>query len=153
MNKAFNLAFSVLKKSLSLQPSPSHMDEDKPTNEMRHFKNMERYVRRFDVGKDFGSQVSTEEPLPPHEEMPLRNVGTTSYGANQTGLALGRGNTLPPNPSRQLPQPRPVDTSSPKALQIKETFNPDEPMTDDALRAMFTRAGMPIQKAWQIIRR
>ena len=61
--------------------------------------------------------------------------------------------TLPPNPPMQPPQPRPIDTSSPKALQIKETYDPNAPMTDEELRAMFTRAGTPIQKAWQIIKR
>ena len=89
MADAFSDAFSFLK---ALNPSRQD-DEGTDEESMRHFANMQRMNQRFGGGG--------EHPLPPHEEMPLRNVGTTSYPSKNKGR--GGANTLPPNPANMPP--------------------------------------------------
>lgn len=83
-------AFDMALKALN----PSQQDDEGVDEEaMRHFANMQRMNQRFGGGG--------EHPLPPHEEMPLRNVGTTSYPSKNKGR--GGANTLPPNPANMPP--------------------------------------------------
>jgi hypothetical protein len=169
-------AFDMALKALN----SSQQDDLEPFSERRHARNLGRQMRIFDSAKDFGaigsanedhpSQLPEPMPLPPHEEMPLRNVGTTSYPSKNRGR--GGANTLPPNPARMPPgadSPNATPSAGrsnyasrrgllgedyPKPLETPPVSdrNPTGKISTDQLQRLADEFGIPFAKAYQNLR-
>jgi len=174
MSDAFGYAFSLLK---AIKPSMQE-DPNMPVGQ-RHHRNLERqkdiHTPMVDAdgfpnlrGPLRTQRMIPEPPLPPHETMPLRNVGRTVYPMNPKGRSEGP-RTLPPNPAqmppgagepseRQIPAratppynpvaPQPVSQENP----FLHAMRPEGTLTDEQIEMLADEFRIPIEKAWSHLR-
>tara|TARA_Y100001973_G_scaffold6496_1_gene9081 strand:- start:8645 stop:9361 length:717 start_codon:yes stop_codon:yes gene_type:complete len=165
MRAAFNVGSPIGK---AIRPSMQE-DPNMPVGQ-RHHRNLERQKDIHTPHPNLRGPLRTqrmipEPPLPPHETMPLRNVGRTVYPMNPQGRSEGP-RTLPPNPAQMPPgagapsmrelgrappapaPPRPVSQENP----FLHAMRPEGTLTDEQIMALADEFRIPIEKAWSHLR-